>query len=289
MLVLLGFILMSAFSYAQASAEHHPYFNTAEVYKITFPEKWKIEPHGGQTVAALDKLHDKEDPFHENINIVAEEFYEGEMSLKDYYKYVLKEMHDYIQDIDVLDKGKTNINGVPMRWISYSFFSNIAEVQLTDRVYLAVHNHKAYIITCSAESTKYASYLSAFESAVNTFSFDTIGYGAYKSDLNTQTIYEPNVSQYEVSSKHAREIIREIPQVKEKIDLLAELRHDQIYLKTLIISEPTEDNPVYIVETGENNPFNYRQMWQFQVDAHTGFVKYFSPRLGKYISLDQWK
>ncbi len=290
---LLKYIIILLFPFIiKSQSETQRYYNITEVYSLEFPKEWRLNPRGGELVAAESEFDTFTDKYHEHIDIVVEELPESRNNLKKFSSFIIEEMHTYIDGIKILKKGKTTINDLPARWLKYSFKSDISEVKVTDKAFLLVNDKKGYIITCSAETDRFESYWEKFEKAVYSFKLDTVGYNSVKNvEVNhTDKIYtEKQVAIYKISNKQAQILVRVLPKVKEKSDQLMALQHKDIYLKTLVIKSPSEESPHYHVEVGETNPFNYRPIWTFKVDADTGDILYFNSNTASFVSLQEWK
>lgn len=265
------------------------YFNLTEVYSINLPQDWRVASKGGPLVIVENKLVSSDDKFHENINIVSENLFSAN-DLKEYYEQVVSEMPDYMEGMKILGKGNTKVNGLPAQWISYKYISEIGEVQVRDMAYFFVHDYKGYIFTCSAEESNYSSYEEIFKEALSTIRFDTSGYESYVNKQKNIPVIKTEVSskpKFEISEQKAKDLVHNIPFVSKKASELSSVGHEKVYLKTLIVKEATLEDPIYYVEAGENNPFNYYQLWKFSVNAKTGEVKYFNPNNGQFVSVNE--
>jgi hypothetical protein len=136
-------------------------------YTIEFPENWDVKKDFmGTDVIALSPQEDSSDMFRENVNIISTEL-DQPMSKEEYFDLNEKSLEQLLKDFKLADKQMTKVDGVDALKLVYTH--RMGDVDAKVLQYLFVNDGKAYVITLTASPEEFDSYMSEFESIVNSF------------------------------------------------------------------------------------------------------------------------
>ena len=136
-------------------------------FDITAPEGWEKKDTiyaGSRTLIIFSPIEGASDDFRENLNVVTEKTY---MEPKDYFDLSRKNMNQMLTNLEELDNGTAEINGLPAHWLHYTH--DYQGYSLEVKAYVVMRSGMAYIITCTSKKGQMNKWKSEFEQAVNTF------------------------------------------------------------------------------------------------------------------------
>lgn len=137
-------------------------------YNITtkYPEGW-IAKEGlmGTVVAFSSPLENEKDLACENVNIVVQDLPSSGFSLEQYTKLSLYQLKQLITNIKILTSKRTKLSGNDAYGVICTGMQG--KYLLKWMVIWTVKNNKAYVITYTAEESKYNKYFKYVEKIVN--------------------------------------------------------------------------------------------------------------------------
>lgn len=278
---------------AQTIPEANRYFNLKGKYSVKFPNGWKKKEHYQSIdLVAESPQEGPSDNFIENINISIEDV-EEKTTLPLFFDEKVKEMFDFIDSMQILNKGETKINLLKARWVIYAYPN--FRIRAKDVAYFLVSGNRGYIITCSAQAGKFEQYRKVFDEVCMSFRPDTVGYAAHlraaqktKTDAGIVRTEKP-ASAFPVSKPKALATVSAVREVSFKTKELESYKDPNVRLKLIVTSEPAKEAPYYLIEAGEQNPFNYILYWKYKVNANTGEITQYNPWDGLYIPIEEWR
>lgn len=141
-----------------ASSGYTFYENTEFNFSLQYPSSWTAqEGFMGTTFLTKSALENENDLFQENINIVIEDLTGLDFTLKKYTELSYAQLENVISDYSIISNEKTLFANTDAETIIFSGTQGKFKLKWL-QVYL-LYNDKAYIITYTAEETKFVKYL----------------------------------------------------------------------------------------------------------------------------------
>lgn len=138
--------------------------DTANAYTFNYPNNWTKNT----TISGFDifLLAPEESPGHSPANVsVLSHPIPADLTLATYSD---ENINNMLNDINVIDRGQTEIGGLPAVWIRYT--RKDTQVEIVQ--YFIVKNSKGYLITGGAAPGTYDTYQSVFNEVVKSFKFN---------------------------------------------------------------------------------------------------------------------
>ena len=176
--ILLAITSLLIVGVSDVGAQGQKYHYEREGFSITVPLEWKIErEHGGTMLGqptslllyAASPWESDQDQFSENLVInVAKE--SAPVNLHEALERSTKFAEGKLADFRSHSNGKSTIRGQQVVWeISSHIMSGVRLKVLT---YMFAKEHLVYILTFTAEASKFPAYENQFRNIVQTFHFD---------------------------------------------------------------------------------------------------------------------
>jgi hypothetical protein len=142
--------------------------NDESAYTINAPEGWEKRDtfYMGQKVVFMKSpLEGATDDFMENMNVITEEV--GSMEIKEYLEKNLTNMEAGLTGFERIKLYSRDINGREFWVLRYNH--NYGGVPIDAKVFFAIKDGTAYVITCSAKGGKMDQWESRFDEVMNSF------------------------------------------------------------------------------------------------------------------------
>lgn len=187
----------SAFSLTLKSGR---YCNQEKGFSIKFPETWRIEEGTGPPVAphvsAFSPYETSADQFAENVNIIVVKEPHA-VSLENVTERGIAILRKNMKGFYLHERGQLVTANSNSTWFIHSF--NYQGVQLKAIKYTFVKGNYVYMITCTAEASKFPAYEKQFRNIAQTFQFDNI---PLSSSINSsKSSSSSNVRGVDIASK----------------------------------------------------------------------------------------
>lgn len=143
------------------------YVNQEDNYSIEYPSDWidPIEVAIKGLIRAKPKTNDSSSSASMSVS---SEYVGDSITVED----VSAEIFSYFPDGGgYIKTGESDLNGIPSKWILYSFETNESDTQVIVLQYLIVAQETKYIITFGTTEEDFDVFLPEFESIVSSFRF----------------------------------------------------------------------------------------------------------------------
>lgn len=137
-------------------------------FTIETPQGWrKVDTTFNGIKAIMLFAPDMTDGFRSSLNVVTENM--GNNSLQQYVDKNITTMQQFMANFKLIEKGETDINGIPSRWLKYTATSAQGGKELTAIVYAVPQNGIVYNITGVTISGAGDKYFAVFENVASSF------------------------------------------------------------------------------------------------------------------------
>ncbi len=135
---------------------------------VAYPDYWLVEKELGGIIVFLSPKENEEDYFQENFNIVVQNLSKNPMKLDEYTSVNIDYLPDFIDNMNIIDSGYTELSGYKAYKIIYTGKHMVYDLKWF-QVWTVV-DEIAFIATFTAEIEKYDIYISIIDSMMNSFS-----------------------------------------------------------------------------------------------------------------------
>ncbi|MFH1313403.1 MAG: PsbP-related protein [Candidatus Eisenbacteria bacterium] len=145
------------------------YYDRAERFSIRFPEDWMIREGDGEEYANVEAVSPWEsdyDEFSEYVTVDVEEL-EGDMDLAGYFELTSDLQTEDTPAYRETGRGDAVIDDINAKWIAFDFEDEGGPISVLG--YALVEDNNGYLISCVAQTSKFARYKSRFDYIVNSF------------------------------------------------------------------------------------------------------------------------
>ena len=143
------------------------YENPIQGIKVNYPFDWSIKENiGVVAVVFLSSKSGSSDQFQENVNIIVQDISSESITLK---KYTESNMDDIKKnpDASLIDSGEMTLGGSPGYKVVYSAKKSPFNLQVFQA--WTIKNSKIYLISYTAEVSKYQDHLNSVTQMLNSF------------------------------------------------------------------------------------------------------------------------
>ena len=143
------------------------YENPIQGIKVNYPFDWSIKENiGVVAVVFLSSKSGSSDQFQENVNIIVQDISSESITLK---KYTESNMDDIKKnpDASLIDSGEMTLGGSPGYKVVYSAKKSPFNLQVFQA--WTIKNSKIYLISYTAEVSKYQDHLNSVIQMLNSF------------------------------------------------------------------------------------------------------------------------
>jgi hypothetical protein len=137
-------------------------------YSIMAPAGWEKKDttiSDSPFTTIKSPLEGDNDNFRENLTVTTENTQGADLTA--YVDLSRANLLKQYPSAEILTDGETTINGVPAKWLVYSF--NYSGYDLKNTVYIMVKNGMSYVVTCTALKNTFDKYQADFKTCVNSF------------------------------------------------------------------------------------------------------------------------
>ncbi|MDF2456547.1 MAG: hypothetical protein K0R51_2540 [Cytophagaceae bacterium] len=155
------------FLQAQSTEEWNT-FKTKQ-YAINYPASWSLDTsgQGGTKFVLLSASETEEDTFKENVNLIIQDLTGYNLDLNGYTKLSTEQVKTMISNSKILESKKVKQGSTEYHKIIYS--GDLQGYHLTFEQYYWVIKNRAYVVTFTAEQTKFKTYQAVGEKILNSF------------------------------------------------------------------------------------------------------------------------
>lgn len=152
------------------------YENKNAGFSIQYPEDWKFrEDFGkdadlGSIVFLQSPSEGKHDLFFENVHIFKEVLPDSVKNVNDYLAYSKESLPSQLSEMEILEEGKTEIDGESSRWIIFNFVNNLQRV--TSIGYMFYRDGKGLVLTATSRPEDFMSKRRLFEKIAKSIKFE---------------------------------------------------------------------------------------------------------------------
>lgn len=134
--------------------------------KIEYPSDWQQQDNAfGSLVMFYSPQSNGEDPFRENLNIIAASLGGTELELYDYMNANIEQLENSLIDFEFFDVEEVEINTIPGRKVTYT--GTIEGNSLKWTQWYILKSDKAFVITYTGQD-EFDTYLKTAQDIVNT-------------------------------------------------------------------------------------------------------------------------
>lgn len=143
------------------------YASKEKQFSIDYPDNWEIKENElGLAVIGLSPNETGLDDFRENVSVAASVM-EKPLTADQVLDANLKPMMDIVSDFKPQKRGTVELNGVEAAWLTYT--QKQGKYRLAVKLYAVPGKDYAYLIHCTAETTKVKHYYKLFDQIVKSF------------------------------------------------------------------------------------------------------------------------
>lgn len=152
------------------------YKNSNAGFTLQYPEDWTYrEGLGkdidlGSIVIFQSPSEGKQDLFRENVHIFTESLPDSVKNVDEYLAFSKQSLPQLLQEMEILEEGKTLIDGQTSRWIIFNYVSQLQRV--TSIGYMFYRNGKGFVITATSRPEDFMSYRRTFEKIATSIKFE---------------------------------------------------------------------------------------------------------------------
>jgi serine/threonine-protein kinase len=136
--------------------------------RIKYPADWtKDEQIMGAVVVFFAPTEGPSDIFQENVNIIVQDLSAQPMTLDEYTELSLGQIEQFITDPSILDSSAVTLADIPGHRVVYT--GKQGQYDLKWMQVWTVQNNKAYVISYTAETSKYSTFLGTAQEMIDSF------------------------------------------------------------------------------------------------------------------------
>jgi len=137
---------------------------------VACPDYWLVEKELGGIFVFLSPKENEEDYFQENFNIVVQDLRSNPMKLEEYTSASIDYLPDFIDNMDIVDSGYTDLSGYEAFKIIYTGKHMVYDLKWFQA--WTIVDDIAFIATYTAEIEKYDKYINIIDSMMTSFSIE---------------------------------------------------------------------------------------------------------------------
>lgn len=155
------------FLQAQSTEKWDTY--NANLYAINYPTSWSLDTsgQGGTKFVFLSPAESDGDAFKENVNLIIQDLKGYNLDLNGYTKLSTEQVKTMITNSKILESKRVKQGATEYHKIIYT--GDLQTYHLTFEQYYWVVNDRAYVLTFTAEQTKFKTYQAVGEKILNSF------------------------------------------------------------------------------------------------------------------------
>jgi serine/threonine-protein kinase len=136
--------------------------------RIKYPAEWtKQEQVMGAVVVFFAPTEGPSDIFQDNVNIIVQDLSAQPMTLDEYTELSLGQIEQFITDPSILDSSAVTLADIPGHRVVYT--GKQGQYDLKWMQVWTVQNNKAYVISYTAETSKYSAFLETVQEMIDSF------------------------------------------------------------------------------------------------------------------------
>lgn len=142
--------------------------NDLEIY---YPPAWNFNASGkmGALFVISSPLESEDDEFQDNINLVVYSLADSHIELSDYYLATMNDIKKQLLSVNIQEEKKLTNNEIEIQKVIFTTTQD--DFVMTIQQYYFIHNQKAYIMTFTAEETKFDEYVEYVDLIMNSLKF----------------------------------------------------------------------------------------------------------------------
>jgi len=121
----------------------------------------------GAIVAFIAPREGASDVFQENVNILVQDLSAQPMTLDEYTQLSVSQIGQVITDSNILDSSAVTLAGIPGHRVVYT--GKQGQYDLKWMQVWTMQNNKAYVISYTAETGKYSTFLGTVQEMIDSF------------------------------------------------------------------------------------------------------------------------
>lgn len=139
------------------------------IFSIQYPSNWELKENVQTAIPFIlfSPLEGAGDKFRENINLVVQDLSGQKMDLKKYVEVSEKQVKELIKNSRIIESKRVKKGTNEFHKIIYTGNSNNFLLQFEQHYYIV--KEKAYVLTYTAEQSKFESFLKTGERILNSF------------------------------------------------------------------------------------------------------------------------
>ena len=152
------------------------YENEEKGFSIKYPENWNYregfakEIETGSIVVFQSPSEGKRDLFLENVHVFTEPLPDSVKNVDDYLEYSKIYLPSQLQEMEILEEGKSQIDGQQSRWIIFNYVNRLQRV--TSIGYIFYKNDEGFAVVATARPEDFMGKRRLFEKIVTSIKFE---------------------------------------------------------------------------------------------------------------------
>ncbi len=152
------------------------YENEEKGFSIQYPENWNFREgfskdlETGSIVVLQSPSEGKKDLFLENVHIFTEPLPDSVKNVDDYLEYSKIFLPTQLQEMEIQDEGKIQIDGIQSRWIIFNYVNRLQRV--TSIGYIFYRNGEGFVIVGTSRPESFMGFRHLFEKIATSIKFE---------------------------------------------------------------------------------------------------------------------
>ena len=165
-IVIISLLIFTPPIEAQNSSNWTTYDNAA--YRMIYPNSWQLDETGrNKTEFIILSKREKEDPFRENINLIAQDLSNQIMNLESYVALSVDQIKNVVAESKIFESKVITKNGGPVHSIVWSGLLNGKKLKFKQLLF--INDNIAYALTLTCEEKEYDNYIETADQILNSF------------------------------------------------------------------------------------------------------------------------
>ena len=151
-----------------AQTENKTQIIETDAYRIEYPASWQLDQSGrNKTEFIILSKREENDPFRENINLIAQDLSKQIMNLDSYVALSENQIKTGVPGSKLSESKRVKKNGLVMQQLIWSGVMNNKVLKFKQLLF--VENNVAYVLTLTCEEKQYDNYIGIANQIFNSF------------------------------------------------------------------------------------------------------------------------
>ena len=165
--ILAVFILILSWTLGAQETSKWETYDT-DAYRMIYPSSWQLDETGrNKTEFIILSKREKEDPFRENINLIAQDLSNQIMNLESYVALSVDQIKNVVAESKIFESKIITKNGEPVNSIVWSGLLNGKRLKFKQLLF--INDNIAYALTLTCEEEQYDNYIETADQILNSF------------------------------------------------------------------------------------------------------------------------